>query len=576
MKPSLTTKLPKPADPSLDDWKITLWMDQATGDRSIEIEFPIRTGESGKIDVPLDLWDDPDAVRRKLRKKDANIPMNRKDANDFVSTMLLKVPSTPPNMKVAITGWHGKAFVTGDRVLGAVSQPLKLSDAASTHCRVVGKRGKFKLWKKRVAGYGRHSSYLTFGILVGLAAPMMAFAGLSEGAFFNFAGPGSSGKTTVSRAALSVFCDPGEVLDWNATLKSFEELAAAHNDMLLVFDDTEKAQQAALLESLDKVTHAIVSGKPKSYSTSYQGADALRRVKWRTFGMSSSPHPLEQYYIEARKKKRTKGQQLRMFDIPIENTGDARIGIFDLLDVGTEEAGKAIREILKDLEEGMAENYGVALPRWIRFLTSDEVRGRIKTLIDEFAEATRIDYSGPEVRLTSKFGLVYAAGVLGIEADILPWTVDHVMKAVRLCCERARRQTRVVVDPLKPAFQQLASKLRSKKAFPDFPESRTFSSKVYKAMLGFREKKGGKTLVAIQQDKLATFLNSELDARELLAELHKAGLGEGGHGGKKSVQREITVKRRLKNGRVKSKKRKPRFHVFRMRKLQTYLDGRVG
>ncbi len=574
MKPTSTQQLPATPVPDPSDWRITLWEDQATSDRSMELDFPVRTGGRCEIDVSLDLVDDPDAVRKYLRKKDAHIPMSRPAASTFIQGVLQGLPTTKPNLKVSVAGWHGKAFVVADRVLGKAPQPLKLSDVARLHCRVEGMNGELLAWKSRVAQHGVHSSYLTFGILVALAAPMMAFAGLSEGAFFNLSGPGSSGKTTVTRAALSIFCSPNGLLDWNATLKSFEELAAAHNDMLIVFDDTEKADQATLLGSLDKVTHAIVSGKPKSYSANYAGADPLRKVTWRTFGLSSSPIPLEQYYLDARKKSRTGGQQRRMFDIPVENTN--RTGVFDLVDKGTKEAQTFVGKILKDLESGMAENHGVALEPWIEFLTADKMRGRITTLVDEFADAVRVDGSGPEGRLTSKFGLAYAAGALAIEAGILPWTVDHVRRCVRLCCERARRQEQAKGNPLRSAFQLLESKLGSKATFPNLPADRTFLSKTYKAMLGFRRFQNGKTIIAIQQDKLADILKSELDARELLADFHRAGIGKVGQGGKKSVQYEISIRYKLGDGRYKTKKRKPRFHVFRLQALRKHLSGKTG
>lgn len=75
--------------------------------------------------------------------------------------------------------------------------------------------------------------------------------------------------------------------------------------------------------------------------------------------------------------------------------------------------------------------YGVAMPRWLAVVEDEAMIARAYDLIQEWVAALELPVNDAlGHRVAKKFGLTYAAGVLAIEAKILPWSVEFVADLV--------------------------------------------------------------------------------------------------------------------------------------------------
>jgi len=144
---------------------------------------------------------------------------------------------------------------------------------------------------------------LAFGIGVALAAALPSYiklrrnqtgeehSQLTETAVFNLSGRSSSGKTSLSLAALSLAGSPERAGTLDFSRRGLAETASESNDLLLVLDDTEKAEDGSsvFVKTLKSIVHTVPGGRSKRISrgdyrwTRHHGngsAVARRRGLW--------------------------------------------------------------------------------------------------------------------------------------------------------------------------------------------------------------------------------------------------------------------------------------------------------
>src|SRR5262249_56141833 len=91
-----------------------------------------------------------------------------------------------------------------------------------------------------------------------------------ETAVFNFSGTSSSGKSSVCLAALSLAGSPARAETLDLSRRGLAEMASDSNDLLMVLDDTEKADEKELVNTIKSVVHVLPGGKSRRIS---RGAD---------------------------------------------------------------------------------------------------------------------------------------------------------------------------------------------------------------------------------------------------------------------------------------------------------------
>lgn len=546
-------------------WSIKLWTEEINGEHSIEFCFPVSSGGENRVSVSYELVDSPAQIRAKLRQLGASIPLGKEKANRFVEALLVHIPKNA-NRKVAMPGWNGKDFVMANRVFGKGKGQLKLSDAARAKSAVAGRKGSFKAWQKDVADVSNSSTYIAFAMMIGFAAPLLRFAGLTEGAVFNYSQVSSVGKTTASKCAASIFGNPLSLCNWNSTAISLEELAAVHNDMLLVLDDTETSTKGKLTELLDKVAHVLTAGRAKSYSRFYAGADMARKLRWNCLALSSSPDPIDKLYSD-KGQSRTEGQRIRLIDIPLPNI-DA--GVFDLITGTNREIELGVTSVLKRIERDLKRQYGTAIPIWVKHIQNNDPTDKIATLITKFVEGAVPTGSGPEKRLASKFGLIYAAGIMASSAGLVPWKKQFVRQVVTTCYDLARAGLETAAKNADAGLKKFEQVVSDKARFPFLSTASIISKEASEEMLGFRTKKGDQLLLAVLGKRLTRITGNPGITTQLLNDLKHKGILLEGHGGTQTRQFQIHVKSRIKGKKPKTFSRKPRFYVFDLPALRKH------
>jgi Domain of unknown function (DUF927) len=407
-------------------WKATRLVDERTGNSLIGIDFPRRQRGPGFEVLDDDLAEQPKRVRVFLKRRGAAFAGTKKEQIQFVLRLLRNVPPKPLTlaMKSGLRGRDG--FVLGTRMLGTAKGAYRSkSDVAMGERGQIGDDcGSKANWDRDAGEVALKSSALTFGVCLALACPLPNYVEanaqerlLSETAVFNLSGESGSGKTSVVRAAAGVFGPPGRLRKWDFSRRGLEEYCESCNDLLVVTDDLETHTEEAgsLKTAMRHVNQVIPSGQSKLLS---KRAD-LEQLLWSAFGLTSSPESIDEI-AERIGWKRTDGERARFIDIAVPKVDQA--GIFDRLDGDAlENIGKG-KDLIKQLDAGVTQNFGLIMPLWLKFLFQEDRSTRILKLRDKFLHRVTGNGDGFDERYAVQFAVPAAAGYLAAKAGVVPWT----------------------------------------------------------------------------------------------------------------------------------------------------------
>jgi putative DNA primase/helicase len=146
-----------------------------------------------------------------------------------------------PKRRVTIvsrTGWHDiggrSVFVLPGETIGPRGGERVILDAAAHGAYET--RGTIEEWRAGVGALAGGHALAVLAVSAALAGPLLYLAG-GEGGGVHFFGQSSKGKTTILRAAASVWGPAGCVKTWRATANGLEGAAAAATDTALVLDE---------------------------------------------------------------------------------------------------------------------------------------------------------------------------------------------------------------------------------------------------------------------------------------------------------------------------------------------------
>ena len=274
----------------------------------------------------------------------------------------------------------GKGFVLGAQMLGdAARRYLWLGDDYSTLGQTSGTR---EGWNEEVGKLLQYSSFATIAVLTVLASPVPAYIllrksedprwrpAVSETAIINFAGDSASGKTLATAIAASLSGDPSDRAKWDFSRRGLEEYLHTRNEVGAIFDDVEKhtGESMTLRRAITTLTQSLPDGASKVVSRVARD-HGLPRLTWSTFGLSSSPRPIQEI---AREEGwiRSLGEQVRLIDLCVPPS--SRGGIFDAPPPGTRDVAEFSRRTAKQMERGIALHFGHVMPAWIEVLLADD------------------------------------------------------------------------------------------------------------------------------------------------------------------------------------------------------------
>ncbi|UCA34280.1 DUF927 domain-containing protein [Aeromonas jandaei] len=291
------------------------------------------------------------------------------------------------------TGWHGKAYVLPGGAIGPDAERVILQTAGYTSSDFT-EHGTLTGWQQGIAGLAVGNSRLCFALSLAFAAPLLSLVGM-EGGGFHLKGESTDGKTTVMKAAASVYGHPDRYAQtWRATGNAIEGIASRRNDALLCLDELGE----------------------------------LRELKaWRLLFLSTGELSLEDHAASAGKSTQA-GMEVRTIQIPSDTGHD---GSFEWLH--DMDGGRSFADTLKTNSE---EHHGIAFRIYAQALTQaiDEHRERLRAEIKQLAAELTLKGTGNQVgRAINRFALVAAAGELATRLGVTGWPEGEAIRAVRVC-----------------------------------------------------------------------------------------------------------------------------------------------
>ena len=319
---------------------------------------------------------------------------------------------------VSRTGWHDiggrSVFVLPSETIGPRGSERVILDAAAHGA--YESRGTIEEWRAGVGALAGGHALAVLAVSAALAGPLLYLAG-GEGGGIHFFGQSSKGKTTILRAAASVWGAPGYVKAWRATANGLEGAAAAGTDTALVLDEM------GVLDAREAgpAIYALANGSGKQRAA--RDGSSREPKSWRVLVISSGEIPLEAKLAEGKGKARA-GQLLRMLDIPADR--GLGFGVFD--NGGSEGDAGALARAIKS---AASEAYGAAGPEFVRRILAERVTGDdVCTMVAGFVrDECPAGADGQVERVAQRLGLFAGAGELAIAFDLTDWREGEARKA---------------------------------------------------------------------------------------------------------------------------------------------------
>jgi len=371
--------------------------------------------------MPLELLQgDGVDVRRELAQAGLAIAPGRA-ARELLASYVQVWPVKDRARCVDRLGWQGAVYVTpaesigerGERVVFQNSHAIEPAYSAA---------GTADDWRDTVARLAQGNSRLVFALSVAFAGPLANVAGEDSGGF-HIRGGTSIGKSTVLKAAASVWGDPVVYPRlWRATANGLEGLAALHNDGLLILDelsqiDPKEAGEAAYL---------LANGQGKTRAA--RSGTARQAASWRLLFLSAGEESLSGLMARIGRKVNA-GQEIRLADI--EADAGAGLGAFETLNGCASPAALSLA-----LKDAATRHHGAAGVAWLRAIVNDRdkladlITGGMRQFVAENAPA---DAAGQVLRVAQRFGLVAVAGELATHYGVTGWPEGEATQAASRC-----------------------------------------------------------------------------------------------------------------------------------------------
>jgi putative DNA primase/helicase len=332
-------------------------------------------------------------------------------------------------------GWYQKCFVFAGEPVSLGNQILSFEPAHPDHARNFGYGGTLPDWKEGVAKYARYSTRLTLSISLALGAALMNFSDVESGGI-HLTGDSGVGKTTCLLCAASVGGKAvrNDLYSWDITKTGLEELAAAHNHMLLCLDEIQRASDTAgRAKEVRDAVYRVAGGSGRTRSAIYGVKVGTRTISWRLFFLSTGETSLNEV-ARIDSLNRLKGELVRATDLPAQV--HEQYGIFESLPPGCTESIMLVEKI----EAECLSNYGVAQRELVKRVGEDAetISAEIAAEMQRFLDGVRVPKEKWEHRFAKRFALAYAAAILAIKYDIVPWDAKMVARAIKTCYLAAR------------------------------------------------------------------------------------------------------------------------------------------
>jgi len=206
------------------------------------------------------------------------------------------------------TGWHGNAYVLPGGGIGPGADQVILQSTGYLSSDFT-RAGELANWQRQVAAVAVGNSRLGFALSLAFAAPLLSLVG-QEGGGFHLKGESTDGKSTIMKAAASVYGQPDRYSHtWRATGNAIEGIASRRNDALLCLDELGELDG----REAGQVAYMLANGQGKGRSR--QDGELRERKAWRLLFLSTGELSLEDHAAEAGKRTQA-GMEVRTIQIP--------------------------------------------------------------------------------------------------------------------------------------------------------------------------------------------------------------------------------------------------------------------
>ena len=542
-----------------DMWKASRLVDERTGNSYVGIDFPTRQKTSGFLVADDDLIEQPKRLRGLLKRRGALLVGTTKARQvRFVEQLMRKMPPDASTLAMKPGLRDGDGFILGKRILGKAMGRYRWPHSANyTRGELGARHGNKAEWDTDVGQVALESTSLSFGLCLALACPLPSYVLarsderlLSETAVFNLCGESGSGKSSIARAAAGTFGPPDLIRKWDFTRRGLEEYAESRQDLLVILEDLETHTEEAgsLRTAVRNANQVITSGQSKLISNH---AD-IPHLTWTAFGLMSSPVSIEAL-AKQNGWKRTNGERARLSDILIPPVAEG--GIFDQLKCDGQERIDKGKRLIKRLDDGLTQNYGLVMVRWLNYLFEYDRSDLILKLVDRFLKRVAPNADGFEERCAKKFAVTGVAGYLAAKHGILPWPKEWAFIVAERCYHLALQTVRADSVSIADKIRLLASLTRDASRFVNVKSGEPI--KFRETMLGVRTRYKNQKVLAIRDGALDIFAGSAAASAQIIEQLRSKSIlvGHGqGHAGTTQLEIPIVVGGRLI--------RKPRFWII--------------
>lgn len=315
-------------------------------------------------------------------------------------------------------GWHEgrKSFVLPDAIYhrdGTVTphQASRILEAATKNAVHVA--GDQQTWFKLVEFYVGPSYHTSrFHFYAAFGAPLLHMTG-HKGVLIAASGDTGRGKTTILKAAASIYGDPSGLLvgggSYGSTINATFSMLGTFHSLPFFWDDTTEREPDEMRQFMLHISTG--KGKDRMHGNVHDG----KVVTWETIVMSSA-NTDDVHRIMATGKD-SAPHLMRFISVP-----------FDAID-GSTEAKLAADKFIR----GIGENYGHAGRVYLQYIVQhyDEVKAYVERAMERFDR--KINATSEERHWSATFAVAYVGGRIAYKLGLIPfdpkddveWMFDH-------------------------------------------------------------------------------------------------------------------------------------------------------
>lgn len=335
-------------------------------------------------------------------------------------------------------------FVFGDNQVLNLPGAEPVTPTSADCAAVLTEKGTLEEWQANVATPALHSKRLMFGLSVALAAPLLQILDLPCGTF-HLNGTSGDGKSSILKAAASVYGSEERVTGWDKTKNGFEAVSARHNNQPLIIDELGQGD----LDALDKVAYQLNNGVGRDRMT--RNATLRKAARWSLIALSAGEFSLSEMKRQKSRNGRAytaTGERVRFICIPCD--AGQGLGVLDSLPDGVtdDKAANDAQRVALLARVSSFKSTGVAGKKYLLELMQDvrehgreALKKQYRELEEEFIAQVGCGSLAPtERRVIRHFVAVAFAGELGIGYGVFgtEWQENDALDAAIACFEAWR------------------------------------------------------------------------------------------------------------------------------------------